>query len=212
MIETLSPLSTAVSLIVIESLTPVALLSVIARSGVRQIMFAVVNDAGVDVVLPQVLIAVTRQKYVVFGSRPPAAWLVAVMPGIVCTIVENPASVAISSVYVAVFADAAQLKVGEVLVPLAPFAGEDSVGAAGAPVVRTSWVVAEWPGLADAVPLTVIVDVPATAAPFAVRVIVELPPGVTGFGENAAVTPAGSPLAASVTAFEKLNWLPTLTV
>lgn len=56
---------------------------------------------------------------------------------------EKPASVAISSVYEAVSALADQLSVGDVLIPLAPFAGALSAGAAGACVVTTSWLVAE---------------------------------------------------------------------
>src|SRR5690348_17759228 len=108
------------------------------------------------------------------------------MFGTVCTMFVKPASVAISSVYEAVFALAAQVSVGAVLTPVAPLAGPLRTGAAGAPVVSTSWLVAEWPPLDAAVPLTVIVDVPATAEPFAVIVITELPPGVTGLTERRA--------------------------
>lgn len=54
------------------------------------------------------------------------------------------------------------------------------------------------------VPVTVTVDVPAVAEAEAVKVRVELAVplagGVTGFGENAAVTPEGKPVALSVVA------------
>lgn len=54
------------------------------------------------------------------------------------------------------------------------------------------------------VPVIVTVNVPVVAVPVALSVSVEvaLPfaGGVTGFGENAAVTPLGRPLALSVVA------------
>ena len=58
------------------------------------------------------------------------------------------------------------------------------------------------------VPVTVTVNVPVVAVEVAVNVSVEvtLPfaGGVTGLGENAAVTPLGSPVALSVVAELKL--------
>jgi len=61
------------------------------------------------------------------------------------------------------------------------------------------------------VPVTVTVEVPVVAVAEAVSVNVEvaLPfaGGVTGLGENAAVTPLGKPLALSVVAELKLFWL-----
>ena len=47
-------------------------------------------------------------------------------------------------------------------------------------------------------PLTLMVEVPAVT-PAVVTVIVELLPGVTGFGENVTVEPAGLPVADKVT-------------
>ena len=58
------------------------------------------------------------------------------------------------------------------------------------------------------VPVTVTVTVPVAAVADAVKVSVEvtlpLGGGVTGFGENPAVTPLGKPVAASVVAELKL--------
>jgi len=66
------------------------------------------------------------------------------------------------------------------------------------------------------VPVTVTVAVPVVAPAEAVSVNVEvtLPfaGGVTGFGENAAVTPLGSPDALKVVAELKLFWLVIVTV
>jgi hypothetical protein len=66
------------------------------------------------------------------------------------------------------------------------------------------------------VPVTVTVLVPVVAVDDAVNVRVEvvLPfaGGVTGFGENAAVTPAGSPEALSVVAELNPFWLLTVIV
>lgn len=61
------------------------------------------------------------------------------------------------------------------------------------------------------VPLMVTVAVPVVAVEVAVSVKVDvallLAGGVTGFGENAAVTPLGSPDALSVVAELKPFWL-----
>lgn len=61
------------------------------------------------------------------------------------------------------------------------------------------------------VPVTVTVAVPVVAVEEAVRVKVDvallLAGGVTGFGENAAVTPLGKPEALSVVAALKPFWL-----
>lgn len=61
------------------------------------------------------------------------------------------------------------------------------------------------------VPVMVTVAVPVVAVEEAVRVKVEvallLAGGVTGFGENAAVTPLGKPDALSVVAELKPFWL-----
>ena len=57
--------------------------------------------------------------------------------------------------------------------------------------------------------VTVAAPVAAVAEAVSVRVEVTLPfaGGVTGFGENPAVTPLGKPLALSVVAELKLFWL-----
>jgi hypothetical protein len=61
------------------------------------------------------------------------------------------------------------------------------------------------------VPVTVTVAAPVVAVAEAVSVSVELTlpfaGGVTGFGEKAAVTPVGRPVAVSVVAELKLFWL-----
>ena len=61
------------------------------------------------------------------------------------------------------------------------------------------------------VPVTVTVAVPRVAVAVAVSVSVEvtllLAGGVTGLGENTAVTPLGKPVALSVVAELKLFWL-----
>ena len=60
-------------------------------------------------------------------------------------------------------------------------------------------------------PVAVTLNVPVVAVPVAVNVSVEVTApfagGVTGFGENAAVTPLGRPEALSVVAELKLFWL-----
>jgi hypothetical protein len=64
--------------------------------------------------------------------------------------------------------------------------------------------------------VTVTVAVPVVAPAEAVRVSVDvtlpLAGGVTGLGENDAVTPLGKPLALSVVAELKLFWLVTVIV
>jgi hypothetical protein len=66
------------------------------------------------------------------------------------------------------------------------------------------------------VPVTVTVAVPVVAVAEAVSVRVEFTllfaGGVTGFGENAAVTPLGRPVAVRVVAELKLFWLATVIV
>lgn len=61
------------------------------------------------------------------------------------------------------------------------------------------------------VPVTVTVAVPVVAVADAVKVRVDVillfAGGVTGLGENTAVTPLGKPLAVSVVAELKLFWL-----
>ena len=96
--------------------------------------------------------------------------------------------------------------------PVAPSAGDASVGAVGAPAVTMSSICTECPGLPLAAPSTVIGYVPATAAADAVSVSTALPPGTTGLGTKAAVTPAGSALVDSVTGALKPDWLPTSIV
>ncbi len=68
-------------------------------------------------------------------------------------------------------------------------------------------MVVEWASEPE-VPVTVIVVVPVVAVPEAVRVNVDVvllfAGGVTGFGENTAVTPLGKPEALSVVAELKL--------
>ena len=62
------------------------------------------------------------------------------------------------------------------------------------------------------VPVTVNSSSPRVAAAPAVSVSVEVPAGVTGFVENAPVTPVGSPETLSVTGDEKLLIEFTVTV
>ena len=66
------------------------------------------------------------------------------------------------------------------------------------------------------VPVTVTVAVPTVAEEEAVSVSTEVAVpfagGVTGLVENAAVTPAGRPVAVSVVAELKLFWLATVMV
>ena len=66
------------------------------------------------------------------------------------------------------------------------------------------------------VPVTVTVAGPVVAVAEAVRVSTEvvlpLAGGVTGFVENAAVTPVGNPVTLSVVAALKLFWLATVMV
>ena len=70
--------------------------------------------------------------------------------------------------------------------------------------------------MAPEVPVTVTVDVPSVAVEVAVNVSVEVTVpfagGVTGLGENAAVTPLGNPEAVSVVDELKPPWLVTVMV
>ena len=191
---------------------PVGSSSGMAWLGVAQRMFAVVKLRAADSVLPQPLTARTRQKYVVAGDRPGTAKLVVARPLWLTTMFVKPASVATSSVYEAAPAAAFHDRVGAVPTPVAPSAGETSVGADGAPAVTTSSSATECPGLPLAAPLTVTGYVPGGVAAVAVRVSTALPPGTTGLGTKAAVTPIGSALVDSVTGALKPDWLPTSMV
>ena len=81
--------------------------------------------------------------------------------------------------------------------------------------VTVSVIVVLWTIDPD-VPVIVTVEVPVAAVPDAVNVRVEvavpLAGGVTGLGENAAVTPLGSPVAVRVVAELKLFRLVTVMV
>ena len=81
--------------------------------------------------------------------------------------------------------------------------------------LTVSAMLALWVNAPD-VPVTVTVAAPTVAPAEAVNVSVEvalpLAGGVTGLVENAAVTPAGSPLALNVVAALKLFWLVMVTV
>ena len=61
-------------------------------------------------------------------------------------------------------------------------------------------------------PFTFIVELPGAAAPVLPIVKVELPPGVTGFGEKVTVVFAGAPVALSVIGSVKPEMDVVLTV